>query len=269
MSSRQDPLYMSFGEHLEIMRQMLFRIVLVVVVLAGLIFCFKDETFAILLAPKEYDFVTFRLIERMVHLMGVSDFHFEPYHISLISTELSAQFMMHLSSSVYLGLLLSSPYILYELFRFVTPALYDNERRYSVVLTVALYVLFVVGVLMNYYVIFPISFRFLGTYQVSEDIVNTITLESYVSTFSTLTFTMGLVFELPVVAFIMAKLGLVTSSFMSEYRRHAFVLIMVVAAIITPPDVFTLVLVSIPLYLLYESCIIIVRRCERQKAVRG
>ena len=128
---------------------------------------------------------------------------------------------------------------------------------------VVVYVLFVVGVLMSYFVLFPISFRFLGTYSVSERVVSNITIDSYVSTFTTLTLTMGLVFQLPVIAFFLTKLGFVSSSMLTRYRRHAFLLIMVVAAVITPPDLMTLVLVTIPLYLLYELSVQIVKRVER------
>ena len=190
------------------------------------------------------------------------DFRFEPYQIDLISTELASQFMMHISSSVYLALLGASPYILYELFRFISPALYENEKKYSLMIVVSMYVLFSLGVLMNYYIVFPVSFRFLGTYQVDPSIRSTITLASYISTFSTLTFVMGLVFQLPVVAFILAKLELITSTFMVRYRRHAFIGVMVTAAIITPPDLFTLILVTVPMYLLYELCIVIIKRIE-------
>ena len=200
--------------------------------------------------------------ERGAQLMGV-DFHFEPYHVSMIATDLSSQFMTHITTAVYLGLLGASPYILLELFRFISPALYDNERRYSVQVAVVVYVLFVVGVLMSYFVLFPISFRFLGTYSVSERVVSNITIDSYVSTFTTLTLTMGLVFQLPVIAFFLTKLGFVSSSMLTRYRRHAFLLIMVVAAVITPPDLMTLILVTIPLYLLYELSVQIVKRVER------
>ncbi len=259
---------MSIGDHLEALRQSLFRIAGVVLVCGIGILCFKEETFRLLLAPKEYDFVTFRVIEQLAawfaSLMGETEsFHFEPYDIQLISTELSAQFMMHVSASVSLGVLLASPYILYEILRYVSPALYDNEKKYSVLVTTCIYVLFMLGVLMNYFVLFPISFRFLGTYQVDASVQNIITLDSYISTFTSLTFTMGLVFQLPIISWIMAKMGLLKASFMTRYRRHAFFGIMVLAAIITPPDIFTLILVTIPLYLLYEVCIHIVRKVEK------
>jgi len=251
----------SFSTHLEVMRRMMLRIVVVLMVLMMAIFCFKDQVFALLLAPKEFDFVTYRFIEQLMHALG-SDFCFEPYHIDLINTELSGQFMAHLSSSFYIGCLLASPYILFEILLFVIPALYENERRYVVPTAVIMLLLFAVGVLMNYFILFPISFRFLATYQTSEAITNLISLDSYMSTFSMLTFMMGLVFQLPVLCFFLGKIGLLTANFMRTYRRHALVGIMVVAAIITPPDVFTLCLVTLPLYLLYEISILVVAKCS-------
>jgi sec-independent protein translocase protein TatC len=163
---------------------------------------------------------------------------------------------------VYLGLLGASPYILYELFRFISPALYENERRYSVQVAGIIYVLFLLGVLMSYFVLFPISFRFLGTYSVSAKVVSNITLDSYISTFVSLTLVMGVVFQLPVVAFFLGKLGVVSSWMLSKYRKHALIVIMLVAAIITPPDLMTLILVTIPLYLLYEVSIRVVKWVE-------
>ena len=252
---------MTFWGHLDVLRKMLFRIGGVVLALAIFIFIFKEETFRLLLAPKEWDFVTYKVIESFVALFG-SDFRFDEFHVNLISTELSSQFMTHISTSIYLALLGSSPYIVYELFRFITPALYENEKRYSIAVVLVVYMLFVLGVLMSYYVLFPISFRFLGTYQVDASITNTITLASYISTFTTLTFVMGLVFQLPVLAFFLAKFGLITSDILMEYRKHAFIVILIIAAAITPPDVFTLILVTIPIYLLYEASILIIKRVE-------
>jgi len=250
---------LTFGEHLEVLRRMLFRIVGVAGTVAAVVFCFKDTTWRWLLAPSEWDFVTYRWIERLMHAVGIADFRFEEYHVDLIATDLSSQFMTHVTTAVYLGLLGASPYILYELFRFVSPALYDNERRYSVRAVFVIYALFIIGVLMSYYVLFPVSFRFLGTYSVAERVHSTITLDSYVSTFTTLTLLMGVVFQLPVIAFVLAKLGVVTSDMLAEYRKHAFIIIMVLAAVITPPDIMTLVLVTVPMYLLYEVSIRVVK----------
>ena len=214
-----------------------------------------------LLAPSEWDFCTYRWLETTMQTIGL-DFHFDEFHVDMIATDLSSQFMTHISTAIYLGILGASPYILYELFRFISPALYENERKYSVQVAGIIYVLFLLGVLMSYFVLFPISFRFLGTYSVSAKVVSNITLDSYISTFVSLTLVMGVVFQLPVIAFFVGKLGFVTSDMLSHYRKHALIVIMLVAAIITPPDLMTLILVTIPLYLLYEVSIRVVKWVE-------
>lgn len=258
-----DPNLLTFGGHLEVLRRMLFRIIAVVMVLAIVVFCFKDETFELLLAPSQWDFVTYRYIEAFLHKLG-SNFHFNQFHINLIATELSSQFMTHITTALYLGLLGASPYILVELFRFITPALYENEKKYSVQVAAIMYLLFIIGVLMSYFILFPISFRFLGTYSVSSMVESNITLKSYISTFTTLTLVMGLVFQLPVIAFFLGKLEVISSEILGSYRKYAFLVIMVVAAIITPPDLMTLILVTIPLYLLYEVSILVLKRMEKR-----
>lgn len=252
---------LTFGGHLEVLRQMLFRILGVAAVIAVVVFCFKKTTWFLLLAPSEWDFCTYRWLEWGMQALGF-DFHFEEYHVNLIATDLSSQFMTHVSTAMYLGLLGASPYILYELFRFISPALYENERKYSVQVASVIYVLFIFGVLMSYFVLFPISFRFLGTYSVSEKVVSNITLDSYVSTFVSLTLIMGVVFQLPVIAFFLGKMGIITSKMLAHYRKYSFILIMLVAAVITPPDLMTLILVTIPLYLLYEVSIRVVAWVE-------
>lgn len=251
MTNDNDSNLMTFGGHLEVLRRMLFRIIAIVGIFSIIIFCCKDAVWVMLLAPSKCNFITYSLIEKLISLFG-SNFHFEKFHMDLIATDLSSQFMTHITTSVYLGLLGASPYILYELFKFVSPALYENEKKYSVSVAVIIYFLFIVGVLMSYYILFPISFRFLGTYSVSENIHSTITLDSYVETFTTLTFIMGIFFQLPVIMFFLAKLGFISSRLLAKYRKHALIVIMLVAAIITPPDLMTLVLVTVPLYLLYE-----------------
>ena len=252
---------LTFGGHLEVLRQMLFRILGVSGMIALLVFCFKDVTWQVLMAPSEWDFCTYRWIEQAVQAVGM-DFRFDEFHVQMIATDLSSQFMTHITTAVYLGLLGASPYILYELFRFISPALYENERKYSVQVAVIIYVLFLLGVLMSYFVLFPISFRFLGTYSVSAKVVSNITLDSYISTFVSLTLVMGVVFQLPVVAFFLGKLGVASSWMLSKYRKHALIVIMLVAAIITPPDLMTQILVTIPLYLLYEVSIRVVKWVE-------
>lgn len=250
---------LTFGEHLEVLRKMLFRILVVAGVIAVVVFCLKNYTWQILMAPSQWDFYTYRWIERMIQAMGF-DFHFQPFEVEIIATDLSSQFMKHITTACYLGLLGASPYILFELFRFISPALYENERKYSVQVAIIIYILFIIGVLMSYFVLFPISFRFLGTYSVSERVVNNITLDSYITTFVSLTLVMGLVFQLPIIAFFLGKLGVINAEMLSKYRKHAFIVIMLAAAVITPPDLMTLILVTIPLYLLFEVSIHILRK---------
>lgn len=251
---------LSFGGHLEVLRQMLFRILGVTFVFSCIIFCFKAKTFEILLAPSDSSFVTYRMAENLINRFDPS-FRFDSFDIDLIATDLSSQFLTHISTSIYLGLLCASPLIMYELFGFVTPALLENERRYSTKIVVSIYSLFIMGVLMSYYILFPISFRFLGTYSVADKVHSMITLDSYISTFISLTLLMGVVFQLPVIAFILAKMGILNASQMAKYRKHALILIMLVAAIITPPDILTLILVSLPLYCLYECSTLLVSKC--------
>lgn len=250
---------LTFRGHLEVLRKMLFRIILVVVLLGCIIFCFKKQTFTLLLAPHDSDFCTFRFIEHLIGSLGF-DFQFADYKIPLISTELSAQFMTHITVSCLLAVLLASPYILFELFKFISPALYEREKKYSYHVAGIIYFLFILGLLMSYFVLFPISFQFLATYQVDDEIVNTITLDSYISTFTTLTFLMGVVFQLPIIAFVLGKMRLVDAPMLKQYRSYAFIIIMVIAAIITPPDIFTLILVTIPLYGLYEISILVLKK---------
>ena len=253
---------LTFGGHLEVLRQMLFRILGVAGIFAVVVFCFKDYTWQILLAPSHWDFCTYRWIEQLIHALGFN-FNFQEFYVDLIATDLSSQFMRHISTACYLGLLGASPYILFELFRFISPALYENERKYSVQVAVIIYILFIAGVLMSYFVLFPISFRFLGTYSVSSQVVSNITLDSYITTFVSLTLVMGIVFQLPVIAFFLGKIGVINAEILSKYRKHAFIVIMLAAAIITPPDLMTLLLVTIPLYLLYIVSIRVLRWVEK------
>lgn len=253
---------MTFGGHLDVLRKMLMRVLALTAVLACIIFAFKDLTFSLLLSPGERDFCTYRWIEDFCRIFSPT-FRFDDFNIELIATDLSSQFMTHISTSIYLALLCASPFILFELFRFASPALLESEKKYSVQIVCIIYILFVLGVLMSYFVLFPISFRFLGTYSVADKVHSTITLDSYISTFVSLTLLMGLVFQLPVIAFVLGKMGFVSSSFLIKYRRYAFLIICVIAAIITPPDVMTLILVAVPLYLLYEVSILVVERTEK------
>ena len=239
---------------------MLFRILGVTLVFSCIVFCFKAMTFEILLAPSDSSFATYSVVENLMQRIDKS-FMFEQFNVQLIATDLSSQFVTHLTTSIYLGLLCASPFIMYELFRFISPALLENERKYSTKIMISVYSLFMIGVLMSYYILFPISFRFLGTYSVADKVHTMITLDSYISTFVSLTLLLGIVFQLPVIAYILAKMGILNASQMSKYRKHAIIFIMLIAAIITPPDILTLILVSLPLCALYECSILMVSKC--------
>lgn len=244
----------TFWDHLDELRGCLIRIVAITAVMGIVAFCFKEELFAIVLAPHDGSFVTYRLLGT------------EPFTLHLMNTGLTEQFMIHVKTALYAGLLLASPYVLYVLFGFIAPALYSNERRYAVRITLSAYVMFIAGTLLNYFLVFPLTVRFLGTYQVSADVDNMLTLQSYMDTLITMSLVLGVVFELPVVCWLLAKAGLINGSMMTEYRRHAIVAILIVAAIITPTtDVFTLFVVSLPIWLLYELSILIVKMSGRRK----
>ena len=243
---------LTFWDHLDVLRSSLIRMAVAVMVLGVVAFCLKDALFSVVLAPRSSDFVTYQLL-------GV-----DAFHINLMNTGLTEQFMIHMRTAIYAGLLLASPYILYELFRFVSPGLYQNERRYAVWIVGAAYVMFLMGTLVNYFIVFPLTVRFLGTYQVSPDVANMLTLQSYIDTLLGMSLVMGVVFELPVVCGLMGRIGLINSQMMAQFRRHAVVAILIVSAIITPTtDVFTLFVVALPIYLLYELSIQIVRITKR------
>ena len=239
---------MTFWDHLDELRSVIIRALLVTIVAAAAAFCLKEELFSVVLAPRTSDFITFRL-------MGV-----EPFSIHLMNTGLTEQFMIHLRTAMYAGVLVASPYIIYLLFRFVSPALYDNERKYATALVSSGYLMFMLGTLLNYFLIFPLTVKFLGTYQVSDDVANMLTLQSYIDALLMMSLVMGIVFELPVVSWLLGKMGLIHASMMRTWRKHAIVAILILAAIITPTtDAFTLFIVALPIWLLYEFSILLVK----------
>ena len=238
----------TFWDHLDELRSRLVKVLLVFAVSAVVVFLLKDSLFAVVLAPSQGDFVSYRVL-------GIP-----PFSIHLINTGLTEQFMVHMRTAMFVGLLVASPYIIYELFRFVSPGLYANERRYALWVVGSAYVMFIAGLLLNYFLVFPLTVRFLGTYQVSTVVSNMLTLQSYIDTLIGMSFMMGVLFELPVLCWLLSCFGLINASMMSQYRRHAIVAILIVAAIVTPTtDVFTLFVVSLPIWLLYELSILIVK----------
>ncbi len=238
---------MTFWDHLEELRRVLLRCIIVVATFAVLAFIFKDELFAIIFAPKSPHFLP--------------DIFGETLTIQLINTELPRQFVVHMMVSFYAGIIVSAPYIIFELYRFISPGLYENERRCSTPLIAAAYLMFMSGILFSYFILFPITFRFLAGYQVDSSVENLISLESYIDTLVFLSLVMGIVFEIPVLSWLLGRLGILHRSTMQQYRRHAIVIILIVAAVITPTsDAITLTIVSLPMYLLYEVSILLVPR---------
>ena len=243
---------LTFWDHLEELRRVLLRCLVVVALFAILAFVFKDEVFFVIFAPKSPDFLSWG---GQGSLFGTSP------DVQLINTELTRQFVVHMMTSFYVGLIVAAPYIIFELYRFIAPGLYENERRYSTPLVVAAYAMFMIGILFSYFVLFPITFRFLAGYQVDSDVKNLISLESYIDTLVFLSLAMGLVFEIPVLSWLLGRIGVLHRQQMQQYRRHAIVAILVIAAIITPTsDAVTLAIVSLPMYLLYEVSILLVPR---------
>lgn len=249
----------SFWDHLDALRAAIVKSLLVAVVFGVAAFCFKEELFAVVLAPKEAGFITYRVLTSIGQLLA--DAEPADFTVQLINTGLAEQFIIHMKTAMCAGILCASPYILYQLFRFVSPALYADERRYALRVVGSGYLMFLLGVLVSYFLIFPLTFRFLGTYQVSDEVANMITLQSYISTLTMMCLAMGIVFEMPILAWFFAKMGFLSADFMRRYRKHAIVVILIVAAVITPTsDVFTLSLVALPMWLLYEVSLCIVKR---------
>lgn len=252
----------SFWEHLDILRSIIIRIAIVTIMFGLVAFFFKEEVFSIILAPRDSDFTTYWVIDMLGgRISGDTSGYFS---VQLINTELAEQFIIHMKTAMCVGVLCASPYIIYQLFRFISPALYAEEKKYAVRIVAGAYIMFLLGVLLTYYMIFPLTFRFLGTYQVSDDVVNLISISSYISTLFVMSLCMGVVFEIPILSWLFAKMGLISASFMRHYRKHAIIVILILAAIITPTsDIFTLFLVALPMIVLYELSICLVKKIER------
>lgn len=246
---------MTFWDHLDVLRGSIIKVLVAAAVMGVGVFFLKDYLFDVVLWPRDSDFPTYRLLGA------------EPFQLKLVNTELTEQFMIHMKVSLIVGLLIASPYIIYVLFRFISPALYENERRASIRLVGSAYMMFMIGIIVNYFLIFPLTVRFLGTYSVSADVETLLTLSSYVDTLLMLSLVFGIVFEIPVVAWLLARFGMLKAEWMSQYRRHAVVVILIIAAVITPTaDIMTLIVVSLPIWLLYEVSIGVVRLTQRPAA---
>ncbi|NDW18829.1 twin-arginine translocase subunit TatC [Dysgonomonas sp. 216] len=258
----------TFWEHLDELRGSLIKIVVAIIIFGVIAFFFKECLFCIVLAPKYDNFITYSVFQNISSFFVSSNGEIDSFSVQLINTGLAEQFFIHMKVAMYAGTLCVSPYILYLLFKFISPALYSNEKKYTLRVVLCGYIMFLFGVLLSYFLIFPLTFRFLGTYQVSTEVINMISLHSYIDTFMMLNIMMGLVFEIPILCWLFAKLGFLSASFMKKYRRHAITVLLIISAIITPTtDIFTLLLVAIPMYLLYEISILIVQRTITIKSV--
>jgi sec-independent protein translocase protein TatC len=251
---------MSFLAHLEALRWHIIRSALAVLVLAVIAFFFADVIFnRIIIAPKTPQFITYQWLCALSHTLGMGEeLCITSIDFELINTELSGQFTMHMWTSIVVGIIVAFPYIIWEFYRFIKPALKSKEKKYLNGTVFFTTVLFLTGVVFAYFIIVPLSVQFLGTYQVSQQIKNLVSMDSYISTVTTITLCTGIVFELPIVVYFLSQMGIMSPKFMRTYRKHAIVVILIVAAVITPsPDVTSQMLVALPLYLLYEISIFV------------
>lgn len=259
---------MSFWQHLEELRWHILRSIIAVLVLAIVAFLNRNIIFDIvILAPKDSEFITNRLLCQLAELISVKALCIDNLALKIINIKMSGQFMTHMYISFIAGIIVAFPYILTEVWSFIRPALMPNEKKHSGGAVVVCSLLFISGVLFSYFLIVPLTVNFLGTYQVSNAVQNTISLKSYISTVVSVTFSVGLVFELPVFIYFLTKVGIVTPSFMRKNRKYMLVIILVLSAIITPPDVFSQILVCLPLFGLYELSIKISERVYKKRKI--
>ena len=257
---------MSFLEHLEELRWHLVRISAAVIF--GAVFVFINVKFImdqILFAPKYPGFITNRVFAYMAKVFDSPDLEINTKPFSIINYDMAGQFSTHLSIAMIGGIIIAIPYIFWEFWRFIKPALYEKERKHATGAVFYSTLLFLTGVLFGYYLVVPLSTHFFGSYRVSEEVVNQINLNSYISSVTTIILGAGVVFELPIIIFFLAKVGLVSSGFLKTYRRHAYILLLLLAAIITPPDVFSMLLVSAPMIVLYELGVVLAKGIERKR----
>ncbi len=265
---------MSFLQHLEMLRWHLIRSSFAIVCMAAICFLGKGILFdVIIFGPKDPNFITYRIFCSFTRLFSEEGvFCLDKMPFTIINNKMAGQFSTHIWVSLIAGFIIAFPYVLYELWRFVKPGLHASERRYSRGVIFFASVLFLLGVSFGYFLIAPLSVQFLGGYSISNEISNLIDLLSYISTVTTVTLSSGLVFELPIVVYFLAKVGLLTPEWMRTYRKHALVLILILSAIITPPDISSQVLVSLPILLLYEMsikiCARVVKKQERESALQ-
>jgi sec-independent protein translocase protein TatC len=257
---------MSFLEHLEELRWHIIRSILAIVIFMIIAFIFKNFLFGtIILGPKSPDFITNRLLCQLGEYFSAPALCINTKPLNLISIKMAGQITTHITAAIVAGLILAFPVILWEFWQFFKPALKASEARYAKGAVVAASGLFFIGVLFGYFLLAPLSIHFLSSYEIDPGVVNQINVRSYIGTLTSICLATGLVFELPIIAFFLTKIGLITPTFMRKYRKHSIVVIFITSAIITPPDVFSQTLVAVPLLILYEVSILISGRVMKQK----
>ena len=258
---------MTFWDHLEVLRGSIIRSVIAIVAVSITAFIFKKILFdQIILAPKNNDFITYRILCKFGKMLSTDSFCFDTSSINLININLAGQFMSHMMISLIAGLIVASPYVVWEFWRFIKPGLTEHERKNTRGAVLIISMLFFTGVLFSYFLVVPLMINFLGNYQVSEAVVNQISLTSYTGSVTTMTLIMGLIFEFPIVVIFLTKIGIVSPSLLKKYRKHTFIVILITSGLITPsPDVFSQLVVALPLYALYEISLSISAKMYRKK----
>lgn len=255
---------MSFLDHLEALRWHIIRSVIAIVVFASLAYIYSDFIWnSIMLPPKSPDFWTSKMIIKLTSLFGMHSDGLNTKPLQLINFDMAGQFNVDIWTAIVAGFIIASPYVVYQFWSFIKPALYENERRYASGAVAIMTGLFLVGDLFGYYLIAPFSIDWLAGYSISDQVVNQINIHSYISMITSIVLSGGIAFELPVVVYFLSKVGLLTPRFLKKYRRHSYVVLLIIAAIITPPDVLSQTIVSIPLILLYEISIFISARVDK------
>lgn len=261
---------MSFLDHLEELRWHLIRSTLAIVLVAVVAFVMKDFIFGIIFGPKSMDFPTYRFFCRIATSFGIdSEFCGEELPFTIQSRLMAGQFSAHIWTSIWSGFIIAFPYVLWELWRFISPGLYEKERKYSRGFITVASLLFFMGVLFGYYVVAPLSINFLGTYQVSPEVNNEIDIGSYIGTVRAAVIACGIMFELPIIIFFLTKVGLVTPEILRKYRKIALVMVLILSAIITPPDVASQIVVAVPVLILYQISIHISKLVIKREAKKA
>lgn len=257
---------MSFLEHLEVLRWHIVRSFAAILVFAIVAFIFKNIVFdVIIIAPKNPEFPTNRMLCNLGQSLNIQRLCINSKPFNLQTVKMAEQFSMHIIVSLIAGFIISFPYIFWEFWKFIKPAMYDKEKKTARGAVFYTSLLFMMGVAFGYYLIAPLSVHFLGNYKVSDEVISNPTLRSYVQTVSSVVLASGIVFELPILSYFLSKIGLITPAFLKKYRKHSLVLILALAALITPPDIFSQVMVAVPLILLYEVGIFISRRIVKER----